>query len=538
MKYNSIGEQLIAKAKELDPSYKPDKFNDMSEAINIILNNTGSGGGGGKSVPPTLNLIDFEAGGVRTTITEEEKTNLENGLYNQVIFPGLIPNELQVFIPSKLVGDKLFEANIFAQFDCVIGGDRPTITALSFYGYSFGAKDTSGNYPITIEKRFDIPVGDSGGGQSIEDLPVVELPSEITTVTDETIKAKILENVNNDNYLICKLKMPHLSTIEILITRDAKLVPNDIIENTVFTQTAFINLGLVAITFAFTLSINSKDGTIAIEYEMLDYIKGNQVSLFQKTNESFGVTTDYGDTNVINGLELYFDTINGKPIIHRDTTVNSYTFTEDKTISLFGKYSILVPNDSADANILPCSTADNGKVLSVVNGEAQWASVSGGLTLPQTAPTSQLIPSITTTNTQQNLTIGDGLTIENGVIKEDIIEINVSFELTQEDLRAGAVWKANVGTSDEGNKIWNSINSSTGLPKKAIINISLNVLGTTDLYKILANPYKDAISYGYNFNVGGFIASSSYLFVFGAVYINDVDDTIDAHLCFNQNLVQ
>lgn len=43
MKYNSIGEQLIAKAKELDPNYKPDKFNDMSEAIDIILNNSGSG---------------------------------------------------------------------------------------------------------------------------------------------------------------------------------------------------------------------------------------------------------------------------------------------------------------------------------------------------------------------------------------------------------------------------------------------------------------------------------------------------------------
>lgn len=41
MKYNSIGEQLIAKAQELDPSYKPDKFNDMSEALNIILNNSG-----------------------------------------------------------------------------------------------------------------------------------------------------------------------------------------------------------------------------------------------------------------------------------------------------------------------------------------------------------------------------------------------------------------------------------------------------------------------------------------------------------------
>ena len=42
MKYNSIGEQLIAKAKELDPNYKPDKFNEMSEAIDILLNNSSS----------------------------------------------------------------------------------------------------------------------------------------------------------------------------------------------------------------------------------------------------------------------------------------------------------------------------------------------------------------------------------------------------------------------------------------------------------------------------------------------------------------
>ena len=39
MKYNSIGQQLIAKAKEIDPSYQSDKFNDMSEALEIILNN-------------------------------------------------------------------------------------------------------------------------------------------------------------------------------------------------------------------------------------------------------------------------------------------------------------------------------------------------------------------------------------------------------------------------------------------------------------------------------------------------------------------
>lgn len=39
MKYNSIGEQLITKAKEINPSYKDDKFNDMSEALDIILTN-------------------------------------------------------------------------------------------------------------------------------------------------------------------------------------------------------------------------------------------------------------------------------------------------------------------------------------------------------------------------------------------------------------------------------------------------------------------------------------------------------------------
>lgn len=298
------------------------------EYIESILEQ-GAGGAGGKSVPPTLNLFDLSdaSSGIRTTITEEEKTNLENGLYNQVIFPGLIPDEPQLFMPSKLIGDESFDVHTFVQFNCVASGDTFTINALSLYSYSFGEKDTNGNYPITIEKQMDIPIGgNSGGGQSIEDLPVVELTSEseVTTITDETVKAKILENVNNDNYLICKLKMPHLSTIEILITRDAKLIPNDIIENTVFTQTVFINLGLVSGTLIFTLSINSKDGTIVIEYKMLDYIKGSQVSLFQKTNESFSITTDYGDTNVINGLELYFDTINGKPIIHRDTTVNSY----------------------------------------------------------------------------------------------------------------------------------------------------------------------------------------------------------------------
>ena len=45
---------------------------------------------------------------------------------------------------------------------------------------------------------------------------------------------------------------------------------------------------------------------------------------------------------------------------------------------IFGNHDIQVPAVGS-ANILPCTASDNGKVLSVVNGEAQWASASGGV---------------------------------------------------------------------------------------------------------------------------------------------------------------
>lgn len=38
----NIGQILVDKAKDLDPTYKPDKFNDMGEATQIILDNMGA----------------------------------------------------------------------------------------------------------------------------------------------------------------------------------------------------------------------------------------------------------------------------------------------------------------------------------------------------------------------------------------------------------------------------------------------------------------------------------------------------------------
>lgn len=84
--------------------------------------------------------------------------------------------------------------------------------------------------------------------------------------------------------------------------------------------------------------------------------------------------TEYGNNNFEE--TKYIASINNNPVI--GVTYMNYTFTEDKVIPLFGKHNILVPKDSADANILPCTASDNGKVLSVVNGEAQWATPTGG----------------------------------------------------------------------------------------------------------------------------------------------------------------
>ena len=81
MKYNSIGEQLIAKAKELDPNYKPDKFNDMSEALNIILNNSGGGSGSGDILDIGPYLIFNDGSDNEGTISQEgyEKLNSAPG---------------------------------------------------------------------------------------------------------------------------------------------------------------------------------------------------------------------------------------------------------------------------------------------------------------------------------------------------------------------------------------------------------------------------------------------------------------------------
>ena len=186
MKYNSIGEQLIAKAKELNPSYKPDKFNDMSEAIDILLNNSS----GGKRVPPTLNLIDFENSVVRTTITEEEYNNLVNGLYNQVVYnaEGII--ELAVS-PSQLFS--MGGEYGFIQFKVSINADGTlSYSSMNAYLITMGEKNTSNEYPITVTEISDLTINPPG----------TQIVDCILTDQEDITKGGTVDNVPEAPFLL------------------------------------------------------------------------------------------------------------------------------------------------------------------------------------------------------------------------------------------------------------------------------------------------------------------------------------------------
>ena len=165
MKYNSIGKQLIAKAKELDPSYKPDKFNDMSEAINIILNNSSSGGGsdGGKLnglVVYVNENYNEQTKAFTGTLTDEQYAKIKNGqiYYIEVVY--------------KLGGDP--DSNSSAIFNYV---------APIFAGYMFIGP--AGAYMFVGYKTVEGTLKDSLLMLTTDDTPRSQLIPSITTNNEQ-----------------------------------------------------------------------------------------------------------------------------------------------------------------------------------------------------------------------------------------------------------------------------------------------------------------------------------------------------------------
>lgn len=132
---------------------------------NLTLANGKLAAAGG-SVSPTLNLINFENGEIRTSITEEEYNNLKKGLYNSVNYYTEV--EYDAYLPSKLVSayDDSDEslACIFSSIKITGTPETDASSTNIVYQLNISQKDTSGNYPITIEKLIEIPFGSSSSG--------------------------------------------------------------------------------------------------------------------------------------------------------------------------------------------------------------------------------------------------------------------------------------------------------------------------------------------------------------------------------------
>ena len=170
---------------------------DLDEAIKEKINAAGG------SVSPTLNLTDMstESPTVRTSITEEEKQNIEKGLYNSVLYFDSSLGEAAIysmFFPENaLYADGEFW---FSLSKVVPTGESLSIASSRVYSLDIGEKSVDGTYPITIEHVFEAPFSDG--------LPVLDLSEygSNTILTDDEITA--IEDYESRGVINIKLPQP------------------------------------------------------------------------------------------------------------------------------------------------------------------------------------------------------------------------------------------------------------------------------------------------------------------------------------------
>lgn len=153
----------------------------------------------GGSVSPMLNLLDFSGPDdptVRTSITEEEKTNIEKGLYNSVLY-------VDTSLGDDAITSIYFSENAtyidgilhFSIYNVSATGDTSVaINNLHVYTLNIGEKNADGTYPIVIENRVRASFG-GGRGTSLLNL-IDRNDRTIRTSITETEK----ENIEKGTY--------------------------------------------------------------------------------------------------------------------------------------------------------------------------------------------------------------------------------------------------------------------------------------------------------------------------------------------------
>lgn len=148
---------------------------------------------------------------VRTSITEEEKTNIEKGLYNSVLYADLSLGELAIYslyFPEYATifdGSFIFSIYIPSADEGDETGETLSITGTRLYTLDLGEKNADGTYPISIEKLVDVPFGGGGSGISgSSNLPILDLSAyEDKVLTDEQITA-----IENTEGTLVNIKLP------------------------------------------------------------------------------------------------------------------------------------------------------------------------------------------------------------------------------------------------------------------------------------------------------------------------------------------
>lgn len=146
-------------------------------------------GGSGASVSPCLNLMDPETQGVRTSITEEEKNNLDKGLYNSVIYydPSSPIDKISTIFPQTATSiNGMFG---FSKYNLSVDETTQKFTVSSSSSYILDIsmeKNEDGTYPISIQKQEELEATFGGGGGGSADTSTMTEKNVVIVEADAT----------------------------------------------------------------------------------------------------------------------------------------------------------------------------------------------------------------------------------------------------------------------------------------------------------------------------------------------------------------
>lgn len=341
--------------------------------------------GGGASVSPCLNLINMEDASVRTSITEEEKTNLENGLYNSVLYADLSTNggEYSMYFPENALyflgefGFSTYNISVDEASNAI------TIPGSSLYSIRIGDKNADGTYPIVIEKQFEAMFGGGGGGGSSTPPTSVSFKdvtvSELSNYSGKFGKYHITDlKINLGKVLGADFILPETFLIGVVDKNSVygsiwggsngkpTLFVNTCKFNFSFDSNNTINAAVASLGGINTFltnegTINSKDG-----FELLQAtIDTGEVAYIGEANIDHSGRT----TRIVGISSIASTSVGGFEFCTFDCLAKGYGI---------GRMTLALDNDSIPQFksfttwLPPVTSYSEGKALIVTNGNAKW----------------------------------------------------------------------------------------------------------------------------------------------------------------------